>query len=586
MEYRIDVIDAATDKAIGTGLITTQGLLQQQRDYLVEEKRLPFLSFLLKPILFTDMRRIVIELRAALKNGYSNDFYSPIKSRASLPDGEVHTGDIVGCMELTVCLEENFAGIFAHKPYVCPPRPGEDLNMSVFQLHLQRISNILEDFKQINETYKFVVGWKNPVVTGISLVIFLRLCVWFDPAYTGSLPVFLAIVLMLYLASLRAYGTMKAKFTQKEIEKYRKAENGIVNYDVHRPVGLVRLNILKGRNIRSPELGLAGNVACRVSLDLIRFMPEKQRRRALELDFSMSATHEFGSTSFAFGTEPVWDGMIKNDRATRMTLLLPHLSTFFDSDEETNDIAFPLLQPISTTVDLQVLDPWESSAAAVVIEVRLSDLLNVIPGSEYALGEVVIPLRDLVAKGEVNGWFNVVVTSPNSFLTNQAVERLSENEGAKTDSPQLYLTINWNPPPRVSTGSFLEIEREASYAIQEEMIRSAVLARSQKEKVNILVSSIGALNNVRGISANLQSVQNQLGWALDFIESCLHLFDFTDPFKSSLILLALFILWLILSVISTRMIILTLGLVSLNFQQSLLFQSKPNSSSFVITKLI
>ena len=100
MEYRIDVIDAATDKAIGTGLITTQGLLQQQRDYLVEEKRLPFLSFLLKPILFTDMRRIVIELRAALKNGYSNDFYSPIKSRASLPDGEVHTGDIVGCVKL------------------------------------------------------------------------------------------------------------------------------------------------------------------------------------------------------------------------------------------------------------------------------------------------------------------------------------------------------------------------------------------------------------------------------------------------------------------------------------------------------
>ena len=39
MEYRIDVVDATNDKVIGTGLITAQGLLQQQRDFLVEEKR-------------------------------------------------------------------------------------------------------------------------------------------------------------------------------------------------------------------------------------------------------------------------------------------------------------------------------------------------------------------------------------------------------------------------------------------------------------------------------------------------------------------------------------------------------------------
>ena len=527
MEYRIDVIDAATDKAIGTGLITAQGLLQQQRDYLVEEKRIPFLSFLLKPILFTEMRRIVIELRAALKNGYSNDFYTPVKSRSSLSDGEVHTGDIVGCMELTVCLEENLEGLFGQKPYICPPRPGDDLNMSVFQLHLQRLSNILDDFKQIVETYKFVVGWKNPAVTGVSLVVFLRLCIWFDPAYTGSVPVFISILLMIYLASNRAYGSMKAKYTQKEIEKYRKAENGVVNYDVHRPVGLVRLTIVKGRNIRSPELGLAGNVGCRVSLDLIRYMQEKQRKKAVEVDHSMSAPHEFGSTSFAFGTEPVWDRMIKSDRAMRMNLLLPHMGTFFDSDDETNDVVFPVLQPISTTLDLQVLDPWESSTAGIVVEVRLSDLLNVIPGSEYALGEVVIPLRDLVVKGEMSGWFNVMVTSPNAVTPNRDSESITTSESTKTDDPQLFLTINWKPPPKHSSSNFLEVEREASYAIQEEMIRSAVLARSQKDKVNILVSSIGALNNVRGISANLQNVQNQLGWALDFCESCIHLFDFT-----------------------------------------------------------
>jgi hypothetical protein len=519
MEYRIDVIDATTDKAIGTGLITTQGLLQQQRDYLLEEKQLPFLSFIRKPIHFTEMRRIVIELRAGLRNGYSNDFYTPAKSRLSSSDGEVHIGDIIGCVELFACLEENFEGLFGQKPYDCPPRPGEDLNMAVFQLHLQRLSNILEDIKQIVETYQFVVSWKNPVVTGISLFIFLRLCVWFDPAYTGSVPVFLLVMLMIYLASQRAYGTMKTKYIQKEIEKNRKAEDGIINYDVHRPVGLVRVNVEKGRNIRSPELGLAGNVGCRVYLDLARFMNEKHRKKALENDYSLSVPHDFGSTSFVFGTEPVWDLMIKNERAMRMNLLLPYQGTFFDVDEENNDITFPVLQPISTSGHLQVLDPWESSGAAIVIEVRLSDLLSVIPGSEYTLGEVVIPFRDLVVKGEISGWYNIVGLNPtSSVLTN------GSSEVVKADDPQLFVTIFWQSPAEKSTGSFLETEREASYAIQEELIKSA---RSQKEKVNLLASSIGALNSVRGISAKLQTVQNLLGWALDFFEGCFHLFDFT-----------------------------------------------------------
>jgi hypothetical protein len=268
-------------------------------------------------------------------------------------------------------------------------------------------------------------------------------------------------------------------------------------------------------------------------------MQEKKRKKAVEIDHSMSAPHEFGSTAFVFGTEPVWDGMIKNDRAMRMNLLLPHLGTFFDSDEETNDIVFPVLQPISTTLDLQVLDPWESSAAGIVVEVRLSDLLNVIPGSEYALGEVVIPLRDLIAKGEISGWFNIAATGPNSASSKLGSEVIPVNESATADDAQLFITISWKPPPKNSSSNFLEVEREASYAIQEEMIRSAVLARSQKEKVNILVSSIGALNNVRGISANLQNVQNQLGWALDFCESCIHLFDFTVSYFLNLELICL-----------------------------------------------
>ena len=91
-----------------------------------------------------------------------------------------------------------------------------------FQNSVPRISALVDDVKHCIETYRYVVSWKNPLVTGISLYVFIRLCVWFDPAYMGSFPVFLIILGMLYLASKRAYGTMKQRFIQREIEKNRK----------------------------------------------------------------------------------------------------------------------------------------------------------------------------------------------------------------------------------------------------------------------------------------------------------------------------------------------------------------------------
>jgi hypothetical protein len=516
MEYRLDVIDATTDRVVGTGLIATQGLLQQQRDYLVEEKRVPFLSFFRKPIQFTELRPLVVELRMGYKMGV--DFFTPAKTRVS-SDGDMHTGDLIGCVELDACLEENIDDLFGWNPYVCPPRPGEELNMAVFQQHLQRIANLLEDIKQVVETYRYVVSWKNPFITGLSFAIFLHLTIWFDPAYTGSVPIFLLMLGMVYLAIKRAYGSLKAKYIQREINKNRRAENRFISFDVHRPVGLIGLNVLKGRNIRSPELGLAGNVGCRIYWDPIRLMPEKLRKKAIEVDESMSAAHEFGCTPFVFGMEPTWDRMIKSEHAMRMSVLLPSRGTFFDSDEDGNSVSFPILQPISTRGDLQVLDPWESSSAALVVEVRLTDLLNIIPGSEYTLGEVIIPFRDVIVHGEVSDWYNVVGTF--------AGGEVSEIETAKSERPQLFISVQWQPPPENTSTVFLETEREASYAIQEEMVHSAIITRGQKEKVNLLASSIGAFNSVRGISANLQMIQNQLGSVLDFCESCLHGVDFS-----------------------------------------------------------
>lgn len=307
------------------------------------------------------------------------------------------------------------------------------------------------------------------------------------------------------------------------------AENGIGNYDVHRPVGLVTVTVVKGRNIRSPELGLPGNVGCRVFWDPTRFMSEKQKKKAIEIDESSNATHDIGATNFVYAMNPSWDRMHASEGGKRLKLLMPSQGTFFDefSQLEKKSVDFPVLQPIGISGDLQVLEPWDSCSAAIVVEAQFFDLLNVIPGSEYSVGEVVVPFREVVKRGEVSGWYNISgseqpVSSRPDNCGNQVAPDISKN-----DSPQLFLTVRWEPPPESTSDSFLETEREASYAIQEEMVRSAHLSRQQKEKFSLLVSSVGAFNSVRGISANLQLVQNSLGSLLDLIESCMHAFDFS-----------------------------------------------------------
>ena len=77
--FRIDVVDATTDKPIGTTVVTTQGVLQEQRDFLIEEKGMPYLYFVMQgPLKFEKVRRTVIELRTGLNE---TDFFNHAKQQ-------------------------------------------------------------------------------------------------------------------------------------------------------------------------------------------------------------------------------------------------------------------------------------------------------------------------------------------------------------------------------------------------------------------------------------------------------------------------------------------------------------------------
>ena len=97
-EFRIELVDATTDKAIGWTLLPTQSLLMLQRDLIVAQNGLAFQSLLKRPEPFRRKQRLVLELRTGMKNGFSAEFFSPGKldssSEATSQPGQCIVRDI------------------------------------------------------------------------------------------------------------------------------------------------------------------------------------------------------------------------------------------------------------------------------------------------------------------------------------------------------------------------------------------------------------------------------------------------------------------------------------------------------------
>ena len=71
------------------------------------------------------------------------------------------------------------------KPKPVPSRPINDFNVDLIQLHIARIFSLLEDLNEVKEAYLYLVSWKNPALTSLSLIIFVTLCLRFNTEYFG-----------------------------------------------------------------------------------------------------------------------------------------------------------------------------------------------------------------------------------------------------------------------------------------------------------------------------------------------------------------------------------------------------------------
>ena len=173
MEYKLEVIDANTDKPVGSCLLSTQGLLQWQRDDMFAQPDRILLS-LLHLRKYSEPRRVKLELRTGVKDGFGLNFYNSSEvAGGSTNKGKSTTqrpGEISGWLEIDVLLEEDRSLFYSTNPRRCPPKGDEEFDIALIQLHIARITAITEFVQNLAFVYLHIVSWENPQLTGMSMV--------------------------------------------------------------------------------------------------------------------------------------------------------------------------------------------------------------------------------------------------------------------------------------------------------------------------------------------------------------------------------------------------------------------------------
>ena len=558
MEYRIELVDASSEKSVGSTLLTAQSLLQLQRDELIAEKGVAaFIRGLRNPERYAKQRHLALELRTGVKTGFGSDYFIPAQSK-TLKDG-VKAGEITGWLSIDVCLEENTDALFGPSPIQCPPRPPDELNTDLFQVHFGRIVNIFRDVRKGVNGYLYIVSWKDPALTAFSFVLFITLTLRFNTEYVGSLPVFLLICFMLHLAYVRTTGHLKDRFIEREKEtRIHTEREATVNYSLHRPLGHIDVSLRRGKNLHTKDIGLPGSVGCHVIWDPTRYIKsEGARLQILSIDKALKSPHAIGDTNYMYSSNPVWTHMVPSEETKKLHQLLPSEGSFFSIDPEytlSNDqqtdslpmsIRFLVPQPMKATEiyedfikndscrkedgfkHLQYeLQPWSTSPGAIVVQVRMSDMITKLRLGDI-LGEVSIPISKIAESGEIQGWFQVL--DPGS--THVVPVGGQENGDVEcNDAPLVFLQFKWNCP--TPSAFVTDTNREASIVVTEELIRAA--AKATRTKLDLVGSSIGAFNTVRGMTSNIATIQNTLGSILDIIEGGRNAFNFTVGYVNML----------------------------------------------------
>lgn len=165
---------------MGTSVLTTQGVLQQQRDLMIERGAISIFNIGKKPPVFKGKQRMLLELRKGVKSGKPSDFFVAADSKSGQGKPQpaknyrlLHTfdhflifsssplctasGEVSGWVEIAAGLEEDVKRLYGPTPYECPPRPPDSFDPSALINHGSRIWDFILEIGELFGAYTYLV---------------------------------------------------------------------------------------------------------------------------------------------------------------------------------------------------------------------------------------------------------------------------------------------------------------------------------------------------------------------------------------------------------------------------------------------
>ena len=134
-------------------------------------------------------KRATVELRTGVRTGFGLDYFNTGKkddSDKSNSKNRDQAGEISGWIECDFEIAEDSRGL------ICGPevraidnREPDDFRIDLVQLHIARIGALIADIKKAFDAYAYLVSWNDPILTGLSFVFFVWICLRFNLEFIG-----------------------------------------------------------------------------------------------------------------------------------------------------------------------------------------------------------------------------------------------------------------------------------------------------------------------------------------------------------------------------------------------------------------
>ncbi len=228
----LELVDSASDKVVGKWSATCFDLLQLDYDSLFSREPLP-----------GDISRRL--------------------NLVSDTNVAVHVTSVVrGFLLARVSFQEDTEAFFwGANPRRAPDRESSkaksDLSIELFSTAVSRVSRIIKWLKGWIEVVEFMFSWESPALSGLAAITILYCSLLASTEYILALPVFFVLLHMTLTLGARYSGHFVRTLSTASIGEPILPNSG--DDGLFQPVAMLKVAIIRGRNILSSEMGLPGN---------------------------------------------------------------------------------------------------------------------------------------------------------------------------------------------------------------------------------------------------------------------------------------------------------------------------------------